>query len=253
MTEDLNYSFQYQRWHHTDEAYFRQWHESSAGSLVRLVGANKSAKILDVGCGFGLVVYSLLSSGYANVVGIDIDQHQIAVANSLRLPCSVVSPDNEGDFFSATQGNFDAILMFDVLEHISKDRQVAFLKRLRESLQPNGILIVRVPNALSPTALYHRYMDYTHCCSFTLESLEFVLHNSGFSTVQMLPASDFSLRAVLKSPWLLFRYGLVLLTRTIWRAAYVGDLGRPALSFPLTRNLMVRASCTPVAPKLPKQ
>jgi len=241
MAENVNYALHYQRWHRPDEAYFREWHRLGGRSLTRLVGKDKSARILDIGCGFGLSVYSLRASGYMQVSGVDIDAHQIGVARSLGLPCTQVSGTTEEAFYAALAGSVDVVLMFDLLEHIPKERQIAFLRRVRSLLNSGGFVVLRVPNALGPCALYQRYVDHTHYCSFTIESLDFVLMNSGFAPAQILKQREFTLRPLRKLPWLLVRYALLLFTRAIWRAAYVGELGRPGFSFRLTRDLLVRA------------
>jgi 2-polyprenyl-3-methyl-5-hydroxy-6-metoxy-1,4-benzoquinol methylase len=207
-----------------------------------LLGPDKSLKILDLGCGSGLMVYSLREAGYVHVEGIDTDSHQVAIAKSHGLACEQVSADFEDPFYTMHKGAFDVIMMYDLLEHIPKDRQISFLRAVRGCLSSRGRLILRVPNALGPTALFGRYVDHTHHCAFTVESLDFVLLNAGFSAAQVLPYTELRLTNAWKNPWRLFRLGLIWTTRSIWRAAYIGEFGRPALKFPMTRDLLVSAT-----------
>ncbi|SMF97342.1 Methyltransferase domain-containing protein [Methylomagnum ishizawai] len=248
MDDTLNYALQSQRWHGTDAAYFERWHRLHGASLVRWVGRDKTAHILDIGCGFGLHIYSLLAQGYVNATGVDIDAAQIAVAQSHGLPCQRITPEQADAFYTERAGQINTVLMLDVLEHIPKSEQVGFLRRLHPIFKPGGRLIVRVPNALGPTALYHRYTDFTHHCCFTPESLEFVLGNAGFKAQRMMPDADLKLGKVWYKPWSLFRYILAGTSRLFWRAAYVADLGRPAFSLPLTRNIVAEARPAPPNP-----
>ncbi len=240
MATDINYALHYARWHRNDEAYFQEWHRSHAGQWEELVGSDKSQRILDIGCGFGLSVYSLRASGYGNAEGVDVDANQIKVAKERGLPCQLVAPSADDPFYEAHVGAFDTIMMYDLLEHVPKDAQMPFLRGVRRCLRPNGQLILRVPNALGPAANYQRYIDHTHYCSFTIESLDFVLVNSGFLPGENIPYSDLRFRDNWHSPWRMLRMGLVVTTRALWKAVYVGELGKDALKFPMTRDLLVR-------------
>ena len=69
-----------------------------ARAYQRIFGAfmpsDKAAKIMDLGCGPGSIVWWLRDRGYGNVAGIDISQEQVNVAHGLGLN-SVV----QGDIF----------------------------------------------------------------------------------------------------------------------------------------------------------
>ncbi len=78
MADDLNYSLHYQRWHRTDEAYLRDWHESGGASLVRLVGKHKPGGILHIGCGFGL---RRLLSAIVGLHEVDCRSHAFPAAS----------------------------------------------------------------------------------------------------------------------------------------------------------------------------
>ena len=50
---------------------------------------------------------------------------------------------------------------------------------------PDGKVILTVPNANSPLAARWRYIDFTHHCSFTEHSLNFVLGSAGFGDIRI--------------------------------------------------------------------
>jgi 2-polyprenyl-3-methyl-5-hydroxy-6-metoxy-1,4-benzoquinol methylase len=105
-------------------------------SNVPLAGA----RVLDVGCGTGQLLW-LLSSLGAEVTGLDVDPAAAAfVAGELGLSCI------EGTI-AAVEGaeRFDLIVLQDLLEHVLEPREV--LERAAELLRPGGVLYLWTPNA----------------------------------------------------------------------------------------------------------
>jgi cyclopropane fatty-acyl-phospholipid synthase-like methyltransferase len=85
---------------------------------------------------------------------------------------------------------FDLITLLDVLEHIKKEEIVPFLKALKGSLKPGGMLIVQVPNMQAPDSQLHRYNDFTHEVGFIENSLRQTLQVSGFSNCSIYGFED---------------------------------------------------------------
>jgi hypothetical protein len=54
------------------------------------------------------------------------------------------------------------------------------------SLKPQGILLIRTPNAANPLSFRALYADLTHETSYTENSLEDLLKLSGFSLVKTI-------------------------------------------------------------------
>ena len=102
----------------------------------------KKGKLLDVGCGGGLFMDIARQSGW-EVTGVEFDhatatwgREQLGL-NDLR--CGVLS-----DVLRSNE-LFDAITLFDYLEHTEQPRHD--LDLLVNSLARNGMLMIRVPNA----------------------------------------------------------------------------------------------------------
>ena len=101
-------------------------------------------KILDVGCGGGLVSEGLSKLG-ANVTGIDFIKENINVAkiharkNNLKINYKMINFENEKIF-----SKYDIIVIFEVLEHLSEWK--SFIKKIRSNLKTNGILIISTIN-----------------------------------------------------------------------------------------------------------
>jgi glycosyltransferase involved in cell wall biosynthesis/2-polyprenyl-3-methyl-5-hydroxy-6-metoxy-1,4-benzoquinol methylase len=100
------------------------------------------SKVLDVGCGPGVVACALAKRG-CSVWGVDADA---AAADLARPHCErVIVADLESfDFAAAFAERFDAVLLLDVLEHLRNPGEV--LQRLAAVLSPDGRLIASIPN-----------------------------------------------------------------------------------------------------------
>jgi 2-polyprenyl-6-hydroxyphenyl methylase/3-demethylubiquinone-9 3-methyltransferase len=103
------------------------------------------ARIIDVGCGAGLVTEPLSRLG-AEVVGIDASERNVMIAEShARLSGAPVRyrhalPEDCSD----QDGRFDAVLSLEVVEHIVDLR--AFLEALMRLVAPGGILLIGTLN-----------------------------------------------------------------------------------------------------------
>ncbi len=103
----------------------------------------KSSKtILDIGCGVGTVDFYLASKGH-RVTGIDISKTAISMA---RRNAEVFGVDDKTKFVAGNFpcpmiiGNYDLIVMAEVIEHLADDRMV--LKETYNRLAKGGVLVL---------------------------------------------------------------------------------------------------------------
>ena len=104
----------------------------------------KNIKILDIGCGGGLLCEPLAKLG-AEVVGIDASEKNIKIAkihakkNNLKIKYYCSSPEN-----FIFNKKFDIILNMEIVEHV-KDVNL-FLKESSKFLKKNGIMFIATLN-----------------------------------------------------------------------------------------------------------
>lgn len=140
--------------------------------------SSRDAAILDAGSGAGHFLYFLKKKGYVNYTGVDISHQQIEFCRK-NISENVVLADIF-DYLQEKKGCFDLISVNDVLEHIPKERVHSFLCLARQTLKPNGKIILKTPNMGNFFSLYPRYKDFTHESGFTEKSLHQVLWLAGF-------------------------------------------------------------------------
>jgi SAM-dependent methyltransferase len=256
MSDTADYALHYGEYHRTDAAYFDEWFAHNRSFLEPLIADIRERPILDIGCGFGLLVHALRRLGCRAACGIDISRGQIRVAQNRGLPCELVDETAQSAWFDAHPQHFAAIFLFDVLEHIAPVRQIAFLAMLGRALAPGGRLLLQVPNASSPIAAHMRYIDHTHTSAFTVDSLRFVLAGAGLRAASITDAHDemsagwsAGAGAGAGSVLRLLRWSVGRTIRLVWRLTYLSEFGRPGLRVPLGRNLLAIAVVAPEHPE----
>ena len=104
----------------------------------------KNIKILDIGCGGGLLSEPMCRLG-ASVVGIDASEKNIKVAkfhakkNKLKINYKVASPEK-----LKTKVKFDVILNMEIVEHVEDIN--FFVKESSKLLKKNGVMFIATLN-----------------------------------------------------------------------------------------------------------
>jgi 2-polyprenyl-6-hydroxyphenyl methylase/3-demethylubiquinone-9 3-methyltransferase len=104
----------------------------------------KNIKILDIGCGGGLLSEPMCRLG-ASVIGIDASKKNIEVAkfhakkNNLKIDYKIASPET-----LKTKVKFDIILNMEIVEHVEDIN--FFIKESSKLLRKNGIMFVATLN-----------------------------------------------------------------------------------------------------------
>ena len=146
---------------------------------------DRAAPILDVGCGLGYLLQYLKEAGYTRAAGIDLSPQQAEHCRGVGL--ENVEEAEAVDYLSRHKGEFDRVLAFDLLEHLTRAEGLDFLDATRAALGPGGKVIMRVPNMSNLFASKSRYVDITHETGYTEHSVRQMLMLAGFGSVEILP------------------------------------------------------------------
>ena len=149
-------------------------------------------KILDLGCGGGLVSEGLSKLG-ANVTGIDFVKGNINAAkihakkNNLKINYKTLNFENV-----KINSKFDVIVIFEVLEHLSNWK--SFLEKIKLNLNPKGILILSTINrnllakflSIDLAENYLKWIPnntHTYHKFIKPEELEYILTRNNFTNI----------------------------------------------------------------------
>ncbi len=116
----------------------------------------ENQKILDVGCGMGLMLNVL--KDYGDVYGMDVEQ--IAVEYCLESYKDLKNKVKIGalpDEVPFNNESFDYVFALDVFEHVYDDR--AAMKKVLNLLRPGGKLIITVPALMS---MWSHHDEFNH-------------------------------------------------------------------------------------------
>src|SRR5581483_4474529 len=108
--------------------------------------------------------------GYTNMRGVDASPAQVDAARRLRI-AGVSAGEMLPTLRTTAAASQDAVIAYDVIEHLTKDELIEVTDEVVRVLKPGGRWIVHVPNGLSPFAGVMTYGDLTHELAFTPESL----------------------------------------------------------------------------------
>jgi SAM-dependent methyltransferase len=107
-------------------------------------------RLLDVGCSSGWLAPIVASRGFRDYVGVD--RVIVGAAQADRVAKFV-----QGSVFNLPfqNGSFDAVCLFDVIEHLPRDSERDALSEARRVLQDDGQLYFSTPHA----SLVHTLLD----------------------------------------------------------------------------------------------
>lgn len=110
-------------------------------------------KILDFGCWKGTQTYSIGQLGCDEVIGVDIRQSDIDIANDF-FKLQNITYEVRDIFKNKFSSNyFDCIVFTEVIEHV--ENPIDYLREFWRILKPGGFLILSTPNATSLKNIFY--------------------------------------------------------------------------------------------------
>ena len=176
------------------EVSFRQWHTdaaANAGQHRRLTRRwelqrpliqevfRPGARILEVGCGLGVVGGRLKEMG-AEVVGVEPDPEQAAYAEEQWGLNIHQCPFEDLELLEAS---FDLILASHVIEHFTDPLGV--LVKMRHLGHGDTRLFLETPNILAPKVSPRRLFSLSHNFYFSPRTLEYLLNKAGWQVERL--------------------------------------------------------------------
>jgi SAM-dependent methyltransferase len=101
-------------------------------------------RVLDAGCGVGYGS-AFLGESASSVVGVDVSEEAIDYARARYGGGDVVFAVGDLERLERGDGEFDAVVAFEVIEHLPHPE--LFVAEARRMLKPNGVLVISTPRA----------------------------------------------------------------------------------------------------------
>ncbi|MEA2383430.1 MAG: hypothetical protein QOH72_3401 [Solirubrobacteraceae bacterium] len=164
----------------TDEAYLGEeaGRRATGARLLDLIAPfAPGGRLLDVGCGPGLLLDEARRRGY-ETLGLELSRASAAHArDALGLDVREIALED----FTDDGDGFDVVVLADVIEHL--DDPVAAIAQCGALLRPGGVLCVVTPDPSSPTARAagRRWWGYVpaHTCLLPRATLRELLAAAG--------------------------------------------------------------------------
>lgn len=152
--------------------------------LEREMGAAAARRLLDVGCGPGILLDRARRRGWM-AEGIEPAEAAAAEARAKGFAVSARPIEDEG----IEAGAYDAIIFSASLEHIREPR--AALEAARAALRPEGILIAEVPNFAGLArrilgARWHALAPEAHRWHFAPAAIERLIRAAGLDPIRTI-------------------------------------------------------------------
>ena len=194
----------------------------------------KDSKILELGCGYGPLLLLLRDLGYSNASGIDVSPEQVSLAKEQGL--DNVQLGSAEEHLSNSNEKYDVIIGVDLIEHFTKDELVSLLELIKNSLNPNGVVLFRTPNCDGLFGSTYAYGDFTHEIYLNYQSAQQLMLSAGFSEVEVnashIEVAGFFKNLIRKLLWL----EVVVASRLILFAS-----GKSSRNVLYTPNLVIKA------------
>lgn len=119
------------------------WFQARKNIVLKLISRHielkKNFKILDVGCGTGMMIEAIKNTFQINAAGIDNSPEAIKFSKKRELNIFLSSAEK----IEQKADSIDLIMALDLIEHIEND--AASLKEFNRVLKKHGYLILTVP------------------------------------------------------------------------------------------------------------
>lgn len=125
----------------------RRWPHNRYEAILRV--APSAQRLLDIGCGNGLLLYNLRSRA-SELYGVELARNRAAVAErglaAVGIPCEVTTGNVEQGL-PFPDGHFDGIVWAEVLQYVID--LWAAMAEVQRLLSPGGYLVTTFPNIAS--------------------------------------------------------------------------------------------------------
>jgi len=178
-----------------EEALARRDESLAIVAKIRALKPSRHVRILDVGCGAGSFLKTLVDEGYTNVEGLELSH--FGARHAAQKTGLLV---HEGELHKVTlpEGHYDVVNATEVVEHVRDP--MAFFAKVRRILAPGGIFVYSTGNE---RGLYARILGRNwpylvpegHLYYFNPKTIEAYFRKVGLEPLKADPVTRWRLRS----------------------------------------------------------
>ena len=139
-------------------AYFKKDDESledaqqnKLNHIIRKLDIKSGQRVLDIGCGWGGMVYEIARQSQCEVTGISLSENQI---NYCKKKAKELKLDNQVNFelcdYREVKGKYQRLVSVGAFEHIGKKFYKTFFKKVHSIMTDNGICLLHTIGTVNP-------------------------------------------------------------------------------------------------------
>ncbi|MEZ0323377.1 MAG: class I SAM-dependent methyltransferase [Hydrogenothermaceae bacterium] len=155
--------------------------KSVAEGVKKLIPLKKDFKILDFGCGTGLVSF-FLAEDVGQIVGVDSSQGMVDVFNKKAQENNINAKAYKLDILNEDfeEGDFDLIVSSMTFHHIKEPVQM--LNRLKNYLKNGGY--IAIADLVKEDGTFHDYNEGVEHFGFDIDQMVNYLKEAGFTDIK---------------------------------------------------------------------
>ena len=158
--------------------------------VVKLIPQSRPIRILDIGCGDGVLLSLISQNTLAKLSGIDQDLKSLQIAKTKVKAKFAKASAYKLPF---TKNSFNLVIASEVIEHLKTPEKM--LKEIKRVLKPKGKVIIT-----TPIKLFDKPEDPMHIQEFSVNDLNNQL-NKYFSKVDIKTSHPYLLKKIYTTPW----------------------------------------------------
>ncbi len=183
----------------------RFWHWAKLSEAKAGLALAPGMRVLDAGCGSGLLAAMVAEEPGVEVVGVDANERAITFARETFQRDNLSFRLGLVDDLALAPGSFDRIVFLEVIEHLTRAQGEATLAGFHRLLAPGGRLVLSTPNRHSLWPLLEWSLDRfgpvpnlgegQHEHLYTRAELEALARSAGLTLLETRMVDTFA-------PWL---------------------------------------------------
>ncbi|HTQ98505.1 MAG TPA: cyclopropane-fatty-acyl-phospholipid synthase family protein, partial [Candidatus Acidoferrum sp.] len=136
-----------------------QAQQAKARHIAGKLRVQPGDRILDIGCGWGSMVFYLAQHYDCEVTGITLSREQLAVAEREKQARGLKNVRFELADYREHKGRYDRIVSIGMFEHVGKPFHLTYFRRVYEMLKQEGVALIHTIGRTSPPGVTNRWIQ----------------------------------------------------------------------------------------------